>query len=72
MYGLSFDKISVIIACSEGIYGRYCIKEVTMITFVFNIKSFSFSVVKNKQTRLLFLALIGRIDHLHDGVILLL
>ena len=32
MYGLSFDKISVIIACCEDIYGRFCMKKVTMIT----------------------------------------
>ena len=37
MYGLSFDKISVIIACSEGIYGRYRIKKVTMITSTHNL-----------------------------------
>ena len=27
MYGLSFDKINVIIACCEEIYGRYCTKK---------------------------------------------
>ena len=28
---LSFDKVNVIIACCEDIYGRHCIKKVTMI-----------------------------------------
>ena len=27
MYGLSFEKINVIIACCEDIYGRYCTKK---------------------------------------------
>ena len=27
MYGLSFDKIRVIIACCEDIYGCHCIKK---------------------------------------------
>ena len=27
MYGLSFDKVNVIIACCEDIYGRHCIKK---------------------------------------------
>ena len=31
-YGLSFDKINVIIICCEDINGRYCIKKVTMMT----------------------------------------
>ena len=31
-YGLSFDQINVIIMCCEEIYGRYCIKKVTMMT----------------------------------------
>jgi len=34
---LSFDKINVIIAFSEDIYGRYCIKKVTMITSTDNL-----------------------------------
>ena len=58
MYDLSFDKINVIIACCENTYGRYCIQKSKNDHFrpwfaiiVFNIKSFSFSVVKNKQTR---------------------
>ena len=29
MYGLSFDKINVIIACCKDIYGRYCIQKST-------------------------------------------
>ena len=55
MYGSSFDKINVIIARSEDIYGRYCIQKSKNDHFhplfaiiVFNIKSCSFSVVKNK------------------------
>ena len=27
MYGLSFDKINIIIACCEDIYGHYCIQK---------------------------------------------
>ena len=27
MYGLSFDKINIITACCEDIYGRYCIQK---------------------------------------------
>ena len=27
MYDLSFDKINVIIACCEDVYGRYCIQK---------------------------------------------
>ena len=27
MYGLSFDKANVVIACCKDIYGRYCIQE---------------------------------------------
>ena len=62
MYGLSFDKINVIIACCEDIYGCTALKNVTMITSTHNlllssIKCCSFFVVKNKQTRLRFLVL---------------
>ena len=32
MYGLSFDKINVIIACCKDIYCRHCIEKVTIIT----------------------------------------
>ena len=60
MYGLSFDKINVIIACCEDIYGRQCIKKkgdndhfhLQVVSIAFNINSCLFSVVKNKQTRL--------------------
>ena len=41
MYGLSFDKINVIIACCEEIYGRYCTKKVKMITSTHNLLSSS-------------------------------
>ena len=53
MYGWSFDKINVIFACCEDIYSCYCIKKSNNDHFhpfalsLFNIKSCSFSVVKN-------------------------
>ena len=54
MYGLSFDKINVIIACCDHIYSHYCIKKRNNDHFhpkfaliLFNIKSCSFFVVKN-------------------------
>ena len=53
MYGWSFDKINVIFACCEDTYSRYCIKKSNNDHFhpfaliLFNIKSCSFSVVKN-------------------------
>ena len=34
---LRFDKINAIIAFCEEIYGRYCIKKVTMITSTHNL-----------------------------------
>ena len=38
MCGLSFDKINVIIACREDIYGRSCIqKKKKMITSIHNL-----------------------------------
>ena len=37
MYGLSFDKINVIIACREDIYGHYCIQKVKMIIDTHNL-----------------------------------
>ena len=62
MYGLSFEKINVIIACYEDIFVRYSIKKgdndqlhPQFAIIVFNIKSYSFFVVKNKQTSLRFL-----------------
>ena len=70
---LSFDKINVIIACGEDIYGRHCIKKSNngdfhpykVVIIVFDIKSCSFSVVKSKQTRLQFLVLEKFITCLH-------
>ena len=54
MYGLSFDKINVIIACCDDTYSHYCIKKRNNDHFhpkfaliLFNIKSCSFFVVKN-------------------------
>ena len=54
MYGLSFDKIIVIIDCCDHIYSHYCIKKRNNDHFhpkfaliLFNIKSCSFFVVKN-------------------------
>ena len=65
MYGLSFDKINVIIACYEVMFGRYSIKKSDNDHFypyfainVFNIKSYSLSFVKSKQTWLRFLVLV--------------
>ena len=64
MHGLSFDKINFIIACCEDFYGRYCVQKSEnghfhplFANIVFNIKSYPFSVVKNKQTRPRFLVL---------------
>ena len=61
---VSFEKINVITACCENIYGRYCIQKSKndqlhpqFAIIVFIIKSCSFSVVKNKQTRLRYLVL---------------
>ena len=64
MYSLSFDKINVIITYYDDIFGRYSIKKNNNDHFhplfaiiVFNIKSYSFSIAKNKQSWLRFLVL---------------
>ena len=61
---LSFDKINFIIARCDDFYGRYCIQKSKnghfhpqFANIAFHIKSYSFSVVKNKQTRPGFLVL---------------
>ena len=45
MYGLSFDKINVIIACCKVIHGRHCVKKSNndyfhpkFVIIVFNVK----------------------------------
>ena len=68
MYGLSFDKANVIIACCKDIYGRYdVLKKVKMITFTiishygFKMKSFSFLVFRINSTAI---SSIGKCFHL--------
>ena len=58
MYGSSFDKFYVIIACCEDIYG-YCIQRSNNDHFhpLLEVKSCLFSVVYNKQTQPRFLVL---------------
>ena len=48
MYGLSFDKINVIIACCKVIYDGHCVKKSNndhfhpkVVIIVFNIKKLS-------------------------------
>ena len=42
MHGLSVDKINVIITCYDDVFGRYSIKETTMVTSTHNLPLSSF------------------------------
>ena len=61
---VSTKLTSLLLQCCDNFYGRYCIQKSKnghfhpqFANIVFHIKSYSFSVVKNKQTRPRFLVL---------------